>query len=131
MGEHTSRFLEAVDQAKARIREVSIEDVKLRLERKDRFYLLDVREQNEWMAGHIPGAHYLGKGIIERDIEHAIADTTAEIVLYCGGGYRSALAADSLTKMGYEQVTSLAGGMGAWLEASLPVAHPDPPPGTE
>ena len=95
--------------------------MKSKLERGERFHLVDVREDSEWAAGHLPLAIHLGKGVIERDIEQAIPDTAAEIVLYCGGGYRSALAADNLQKMGYEDVYSMDGGYRGWREAGLPV----------
>ncbi len=117
MAKHASEFLRLVDDAKSRISECSIADIKPRLDAGERFFLVDVREESEYAAGHLPGAAHLGKGIIERDIEQAIPDTTAEIVLYCGGGYRSALAADNLQKMGYTNVISLDGGIRAWHEA--------------
>ena len=123
MAKHSSRFLGIVEDAKHRIREVTLSDIKPRLDRGDRFYLVDVREESEWAAGHLPTAIHMGKGIIERDIEQRIPDTNAEIVLYCGGGYRSALAADNLTKMGYSNVWSMDGGYRAWNEAGLPVVR--------
>src|SRR5713101_5061191 len=101
---HSAGFLRLVDDAKQRIREVSIADVKAMLDRGARFHLIDVREDGEWAAGHLPGARHLCKGIIERDIESQIEDHTEGIVLYCGGGFRSALAADNLQKMGYTNV---------------------------
>jgi rhodanese-related sulfurtransferase len=104
------------------VREVTIDDVKPRLDRHDAFHLVDVREESEFAAGHLPGAAHLGKGIIERDVEAAIPDPTAEIVLYCGGGFRSALAADNLQKMGYQNVWSMDGGIRAWREAGYPTA---------
>lgn len=116
-----SRFEELVDDARSRIRETSVEELHLRIEGGERFYLVDVREADEWARARIPGAGWLGKGVIERDIERAIPDPEAEIVLYCGGGYRSALAADSIQKMGYRNVRSLAGGIGAWFRAGLPL----------
>lgn len=100
---------------------MGIEEIKSRLDRSGRFFLVDVREESEWAAGHLPKAVHLSKGIIERDIEKAIPDVSAEIVLYCGGGFRSALAADSLQKMGYRNVRSMAGGFRAWSDAGLPV----------
>ena len=121
MSQHAPRFLKLVDEAKDRIREVTAQDVKPRVDRGDRFYLVDVREASEWEAGHLPNAIYLGKGIIERDIEHAIPDTSAEIILYCGGGFRSALAADNLRKMGYKNAISMDGGFKAWRQAGFPV----------
>ena len=121
MAKHAVRFLKLVEDAKTRIRELTVADVKAKRERGERFHLVDVREDSEWAAGHAPRAVHLGKGVIERDVEAAIPDTATEIVLYCGGGYRSALAADSLQKMGYTNVYSLAGGWRAWNEAGLPI----------
>jgi rhodanese-related sulfurtransferase len=121
---HSLGFLRIVEDAKRRIRETSIADVKARLDRGERFHLVDVREDNEWANGHLPTAQHLGKGIIERDIETAIPDHGAPIVLYCGGGFRSALAADSLQKMGYTNVLSMDGGWRGWTEAGLPVDKP-------
>jgi rhodanese-related sulfurtransferase len=121
MAKHTPRFLKVVEDAKSRIRELTVADVKSKLERGERFHLVDVREDSEWAAGHLPRAIHLGKGVIERDVEQAIPDTAAEIVLYCGGGFRSALAADNLQKMGYTKVWSMDGGCRGWREAGLPV----------
>jgi rhodanese-related sulfurtransferase len=118
---HGRRFEKLCDEARARIVEVSIDEVAERLARGDRFELVDVREESEVAAGRIKGARHLGKGVIERDVEKTIPDTNAEIVLYCGGGFRSALAADNLVKMGYPNVKSMAGGWRAWNEKSLPV----------
>src|SRR5262249_47175234 len=106
--------------ARARIRETTADEVRARQERGARFHLVDVREDREWDAGRIAGAVHLGKGVIERDVERALPDTGAEIVLYCGGGYRSALAADALGQMGYRQVLSMAGGWKAWLAKGYP-----------
>ncbi len=117
MAKHASGFLRIVDDAKSRITECTIADIKPRVDAGEKFFLVDVREESEYAAGHLPGAAHLGKGVIERDIERAIPDTSAEIVLYCGGGYRSALAADSLQKMGYSNVISMDGGIRAWREA--------------
>ena len=97
--EHAAEFLKIVNDAKTRIREVTIEDIKPRLDRNDAFHLVDVREESEWQAAHLPGAIHLGKGIIERNIEGTVADPAKKLVLYCGGGFRSALAADALQKM--------------------------------
>jgi rhodanese-related sulfurtransferase len=119
--QHSPGFLRLVRDAKTRIRERTIEDVAAKLERNERFHLIDVREDREWDAGHLPRAIHLGKGVIERDAERLIPDTNAEIVLYCGGGYRSALAADSLQRMGYRKVWSMDGGFRAWQEAGKPV----------
>ena len=121
---HAPRFMELVEEAKARIREMSPVELKRKLENKDRFHLLDVREAEEYAAGHLPNARQLCKGILERDIETAVPDIDAEVVLYCGGGYRSALAADNLRKMGYTSVSSLAGGWRGWLDAGFPKEVP-------
>lgn len=117
---HAAGFLRLVDDARARIREVSISDVKGMLDRKESFVLIDVREESEWARGHLPGAQHLSKGIIERDIESAHPDRDCKLVLYCGGGFRSALSADNLQKMGYTNVCSMDGGWRAWTEAGLP-----------
>ena len=116
---HTEGFLKIVDDAKTRVHEV---DVSLTLERmKEGARLIDVREDNEWARGHARGAAHMGRGVIERDIETAIPDHDAELILYCGGGYRSALAADNLQRMGYTNVYSMAGGWKAWKDAGAPV----------
>ncbi|MFQ5816997.1 MAG: rhodanese-like domain-containing protein [Terriglobia bacterium] len=120
--QHAPRFLALVEEAKQRIREIRVPELKNKLEAGGGFHVVDVREDTEWAAGHIPGAQHLSKGILERDIEAAIPDPNAEIILYCGGGFRSALAADNLQKMGYPRVLSLAGGWRAWCEAGFPVA---------
>ncbi len=117
---HGPRFEKLCDVVRGRIVEVTIDEVAERLVRGDRFDLVDVREESEVAAGRIKGARHLGKGVIERDIENAIPNTDAEIILYCGGGYRSALAADNLVKMGYPNVKSMAGGWRAWKARSLP-----------
>lgn len=114
---HSPAFLKIVDDARSRIREVTIADVKAMLDRGDTFHLVDVREESEWARGRLPKAIHLSKGIIERDIESTIPDRAAPIVLYCGGGYRSALAADNLQKMGYTNAVSMDGGWRAWTEA--------------
>ena len=119
---HASQFLKLVNEAKSKIRETNVSDVKRRLEAGEKFLLVDVREDNEWAKGHLPGAVHLGKGIIERDIEQRVPDTSAKVVLYCGGGFRSALVADNLQKMGYTNVESMDGGWKGWLEAGLPPA---------
>lgn len=118
---HAPGFLRLVEDARAHIREVSITGVRDALARGTCFHLVDVREDDEWARGHLPGAHHLCKGILERDVEAIIPDPGAEIVLYCGGGFRSALAADALQKMGYTRVASMAGGWRAWTEAGFPV----------
>ena len=107
----------------ARVREVSCADIARRLEARERFELIDVREHEEWTRGHLPRARHLCKGVLERDIETAVPDLAAPIVLYCGGGYRSALAADALQKMGYRDVASMAGGWRSWTEAALPITR--------
>jgi rhodanese-related sulfurtransferase len=116
---HSPGFLALVDDAKRRVREVSVEEAAKAV--GDTARLIDVREDHEWSAGHAKGADHLGKGIIERDIETVVPDKDVEIILYCGGGYRAALAADALQKMGYTNVASVAGGWRAWLEANAPV----------
>ena len=108
--QHSPRFLRLVQDAKARVRETTADEVKARLDRGERFHLVDVREESEWAQDHLPGAIHLGKGVLERDIEQRVPDTAAPIVLYCGGGFRSALAADNLQKMGYTNVLSMDGG---------------------
>jgi rhodanese-related sulfurtransferase len=118
---HAPRFLEIVQEARRQIAECTVADVKARLDRGEAFHLIDVREESEFAAGHIPGATPLGKGILERDVEEAIPDVAAPIVLYCGGGYRSALAAWNLGRMGYTNVLSMDGGFRGWKEAGLPV----------
>ncbi|MGD8426724.1 MAG: rhodanese-like domain-containing protein [Balneolaceae bacterium] len=118
---HSERFVTLVDDAKTRIEEITPEEVNKKLESEEDLVLLDVREKSEWKQSRIAGADYLGKGVIERDIETEYPDTDQDIVLYCGGGYRSALAADNLQKMGYNDVKSLAGGFRSWTEAGLPI----------
>ena len=120
---HSPHFLKLVEESKQRIREISAAELQRQLDGKQRFHLLDVREAEEYAAGHLPGAGHLCKGIIERDIETVVPDHTAPIVLYCGGGYRSALAADALQKMGYRDVASMAGGWRGWTEADLPTTR--------
>ena len=122
--QHSPQFLKLVEEAKARIREIDAPGLLQKLQRKNEFRLIDVREAEEYAAGRIPGAQHLCKGIIERDIETAVPDPNAEIVLYCGGGFRSALAADNLQKMGYTRVYSLAGGWRRWLEAGYATEKP-------
>jgi rhodanese-related sulfurtransferase len=117
---HPPKFLAIVEDAKKRVRECTVEDVKQRLDRGDKFTLVDVREDSEWAADHLPGAIHLGKGVIERDIEKTVPDTNTELVLYCGGGFRSALAADNLQKMGYTNVISMDGGVRGWREKGYP-----------
>jgi rhodanese-related sulfurtransferase len=118
---HPPRFLKIVDDARSRVRETTVDELKARLDRKDKFVLVDVREDHEFEADHIVGAIHLGKGIIERDIEGKYPDLKTELVLYCGGGFRSALAADNLQKMGYTNVISMDGGIREWREKSYPL----------
>ena len=118
---HSTGFLNLVNDAKSRVRETTPEVVRRRQETGDPFHLVDVREDTEWERGRALGSIHLGKGIIERDIERAIPDRDAEIVLYCGGGFRSALAADTLAKMGYTNVASMDGGWKRWRELGYPV----------
>ena len=119
--QHSEKFLAIVEDAKSRIRETTTDEVRADLTSGAEFRLIDTREESEWNAGHAEGAIHLGKGTIERDIEMAVPDEDSKIVLYCGGGYRSALAADALQKMGYRRVYSLAGGWRAWRAAGLPL----------
>ena len=116
---HSPGFLKLVDDANSRVREVSVDETRRKLE-TGKATLIDVREESEWAAGHARGAEHMGKGVIERDIEARIPDKNAELILYCGGGFRSALSADSLQKMGYRNVASMAGGWRAWQEAGAP-----------
>jgi rhodanese-related sulfurtransferase len=118
---HSEGFLNIVNDAKSRIREVTVAETQERLAANRQARLIDVREDNEWEAGHASHAEHLGKGIIERDIEERVPDKETELILYCGGGYRSALAADVLQKMGYRNVYSMAGGWKAWKESGAPV----------
>jgi rhodanese-related sulfurtransferase len=124
MKQHAQGFLGLVKEVMARIKEVTADDVNAMLSRKEKLVLIDVREDNEWAAGHITGAQHLGRGIIERDIEKVIPDKETRIVLYCGGGYRSALSADSLQKMGYTNVFSMAGGWSGWCQKQYTVDLP-------
>jgi rhodanese-related sulfurtransferase len=119
--DHSQGFLSLVSDAKKRIKEEDIPAVKKRLDSPEKPVMVDVREDSEWARGHVPGAIHLGRGVIERDIERAIPDKGTQIVLYCGGGFRSALAADNLQKMGYRNVISMDGGWRGWTEAGLPV----------
>ena len=119
--EHSEKFLRIVEDAKTRIREIGMSEVMRKIDAGERFCLVDVREESEWSRGHLPGAIHLGKGILERDIEKAVPDAGTEIVLYCGGGFRSALAADNLQKMGYSRVYSMDGGWRGWTGANFPV----------
>lgn len=118
---HAPRFLALVNDTKKRVRECTVDEVKARLDRGERFHLVDVREESEFAKDHLPGAIHLGKGVLERDVEERIADTAAPIVLYCGGGFRSALAADNLQKMGYTNVISMDGGVRGWRDKGYPM----------
>ncbi len=119
--QHSPRFLRLVDEARARVKETTVDRIKARLDRGEQFHLVDVREESEYAKDHLPGAVHLGKGIIERDVEQRFPDAGSEIVLYCGGGFRSALAADNLQKMGYTNVISMDGGVRGWREKGYPV----------
>ena len=118
---HSPGFLAIVNDSLSRVREISVEEVRGDTDSSVDVVLVDVREDSEWNASHATGAIHLGKGIIERDIETVIPESDKKIVLYCGGGYRSALAADALQKMGYKSVFSLAGGWRAWKDAGMPI----------
>jgi rhodanese-related sulfurtransferase len=117
---HAAKFLALVNDAKKRVKETNVADVKRRMDAGEKFVLVDVREESEWAQGHLPGAIHLGKGIIERDVEQRVPEAQAKIILYCGGGFRSALAADNLQKMGYTNVESMDGGWKGWIGAGLP-----------
>lgn len=121
--QHPPRFLKIVDDAKTRVRQTNVAEVKKKMDRGQKFVLVDVREESEFAKDHLPGAIHLGKGIIERDIESRVPDLNAEIVLYCGGGFRSALAADNLQKMGYTNVISMDGGIRDWREKAYPLTR--------
>jgi rhodanese-related sulfurtransferase len=118
---HPPRFLKIVDDAKTRVRETNVDEVKSRIDRADKFLLVDVREESEYAKDHLPHAIHLGKGVIERDIEARVPDLNTPLVLYCGGGFRSALAADNLQKMGYTNVISMDGGIRGWREKGFPL----------
>ena len=119
--EHSEGFLQLVEEARRRIHEISVEATLERLAAGEGARLIDVREDHEWMEGHAAGAEHLSKGIIERDIEKAVPEKSTELILYCGGGYRSALATEVLQRMGYYDVSSMAGGWKAWKEAGAPI----------
>lgn len=121
--QHAEGFLNLVKDAKTRVKQVDYREIKKRLDAGEKFILVDTREDLEWAKGHLPGAIHLGKGIIERDIEKTIPDHNAPVVLYCGGGFRSALAADNLQKMGYTNVISMDGGWRGWTESGYPVTQ--------
>jgi rhodanese-related sulfurtransferase len=121
--QHPPRFLKIVEDARRRVRETDIDTVKQRMDRGDKFLLVDVREESEFAKDHLPGAMHLGKGIIERDIEEKVPALGTEMILYCGGGFRSALAADNLQKMGYTNVISMDGGIRGWREKGYPLTQ--------
>ena len=121
--QHPPLFLKIVDEAKTRIRETNVPEVKKRMDRGDKFVLVDVREESEYAKDHLPGAVHMGKGVIERDIEMRVPDPKTEMILYCGGGFRSALAADNLQKMGYTNVFSMDGGIREWREKGYPLVQ--------
>jgi len=118
---HSPQFLKLVQDAKSRVKELTIDQVKAKQDRGEKFVLIDVREESEWAKDHLPGAIYLGRGILERDIEAKFPEPKTEMILYCGGGFRSALAADNLQKMGYANVYSMDGGIRDWREKGLPL----------
>jgi rhodanese-related sulfurtransferase len=121
--QHPPRFLKIVDDARKRVRETTVDEVKTRMDRGDKFLLVDVREESEFARDHLPGAIHLGKGVIERDIEERVPELNTEMILYCGGGFRSALAADNLQKMGYTNVISMDGGIRGWREKGYPLTN--------
>ena len=119
--QHSQGFLQIVNDAKQRVREVSVDEVKTKLDRQEKFLIIDVREESEFAKDRLPGAIHLGKGVIERDIEQRIPDHNASLILYCGGGFRSALAADNIQHMGYRNVLSMDGGVKEWREKGYPL----------
>ena len=119
--QHSPRFLKIVDDARSRVKETTVDAVKAKMDRGEKFLLVDVREESEFAKDHLPGAVHLGKGIIERDIEAKAPEPSAPMILYCGGGYRSALAAENLQKMGYSNVISMDGGIREWREKNYPL----------
>ena len=121
--QHTPRFLKIVDDAKSRVKETTVDEVKDKLDSGEKFLLVDVREESEFAKDHLPGAIHLGKGVIERDVEARVPDVKTPVILYCGGGFRSALAADNLQKMGYTNVVSMDGGVREWREKNYPMTR--------
>jgi rhodanese-related sulfurtransferase len=117
---HAPGFLKLVEESRKRIRETNAQAVKKQMDARETFTLIDVREDSEWVKGHLPGAIHLGKGIIERDIENTVPGKATPLVLYCGGGFRSAMVADNLQKMGYTNVLSMDGGWRGWTDAGFP-----------
>jgi len=121
--QHTPRFLKIVNDAKSRVKETTVDEVKQKLDKGDKILLVDVREQSEFAKDHLPGAIHLGKGVIERDVEARVPDVKTPMILYCGGGFRSAMAADNLQKMGYTNVLSMDGGVREWREKNYPMTR--------
>jgi rhodanese-related sulfurtransferase len=121
--QHSPRFLDLVEDAKSRVKQTTVDEVKRKLDHGENFVLVDVREESEFAKDHIPGAFHLGKGVIERDIEDRVPDLNTPLILYCGGGFRSALAADNLRKMGYTNVLSMDGGIRGWREKNYPLTR--------
>jgi rhodanese-related sulfurtransferase len=121
--QHSPRFLKIVDDARSRVQETNVDEVKRKLDGGEKFVLVDVREESEFAKDHLPGAIHLGKGVIERDVEARVPDLSAPMVLYCGGGFRSALAADNLQKMGYTNVLSMDGGIRVWRDKGFPLTR--------
>ena len=124
---HSEAFVRLVNESRVRVNEINVAQVKKRLDAGEKFTMVDVREDNEWARGHIPGAVHLGRGIIERDVENRFPEKNVELVLYCGGGYRSAMSADNLQKMGYTNVSSMDGGWRGWTEAGYPTETENDP----
>ena len=120
---HSQRFLALVNEAKKKVRDIDTSEVLKKIQKKVNFFLVDVREESEWARGHLPHAIHMSKGVIERDVESKFPNLDQEIVLYCGGGYRSVLAADNLQKMGYTNVSSMSGGFRVWLEEGRPIVE--------
>jgi rhodanese-related sulfurtransferase len=121
--QHAPRFLKIVDEARSRVKETNVDEVKRKLDGGEKFVLVDVREESEFVKDHLPTAIHLGKGVIERDVEGRVPDLNTPMILYCGGGFRSALAADNLQKMGYTSVLSMDGGIRTWREKGFPLTH--------
>ena len=121
--QHTPRFLKIVNDAKSRVKETTVDEVKQKLDKGDKVLLVDVREESEFAKDHLPGAIHLGKGVIERDVEARVPDVKTPMILYCGGGFRSAMAADNLQKMGYTNVLSMDGGVREWREKNYPMTR--------
>jgi rhodanese-related sulfurtransferase len=121
--QHTPRFLKIVNDAKSRVKETTVDEVKQKLDHGDKVLLVDVREESEFAKDHLPGAIHLGKGVIERDVEARVPDVKTPMILYCGGGFRSAMAADNLQKMGYTNVLSMDGGVREWRGKNYPMTR--------